>query len=473
MAWIVAIIGSLAGFLFGYDEGIIAGSLGLIRDHFFLNEAHVGVMASALPFGALLGSMIIGGILASHFSKRFGRRSLLAFAGGLFFLGALSAAMAVNLIVLVSSRFVLGLAIGLASVTAPLYLAETAPGKIRGAIVAVYQLAITLGIVCAYFVNYLLIEQHAWRTMFASCAIPALMLFVGMFFLPESPRWLYRVGRKDDAARALQKLRGGESITEEFDHIAMTLAREPSGPQSWRLLFKKPLSPVLMLGVMLFCLQQLSGINVIIYFAPEIFKGLGFASATGQILATLGIGVVNVLVTIVALMAVDSIGRRKLLLVGFSGACLSLGALALFSLYQVPGLPYISVVCLVMYIFSFAISIGPVPHIAMSEIFPLHVRGAGMGLSAMTNWGFNTLVVFSFPLMQSSFGIEYTFAFYAVICFFGLLYTYFWMPETKNISLETIEDYLISGRPLAYLGRKLPHHSTADTLEDSDVVLDL
>ena len=473
MAWIVAIVGSLAGFLFGYDEGIIAGSLVLVRDHFSLNDAHVGVMASALPFGALLGSMIIGGILASHFSKRLGRRVLLAFSGGLFFLGAIGAAMAGTITVLIASRFVLGFAIGIASVTAPLYLAETAPGKIRGAIVAVYQLAITLGIVCAYLVNYLLIEQHAWRIMFASCAIPAFLLFVGMFFLPESPRWLYRVGRKGDALCALKKLRGEESITEEYDHIAMTLAREPSDSRSWRLLFSKPLLPVLLLGVMLFCLQQLSGINVIIYFAPEIFKGLGFPSAAGQILATLGIGVVNVLVTIFALMTVDSIGRRKLLLVGFSGACISLASLALFSLYQVPGLPYLSVLCLVVYIFSFAISIGPVPHIAMSEIFPLHVRGAGMGLSSMSNWGFNTIMVFSFPLMQSSFGIEYTFGLYALVCLFGVFYTYYWMPETKNISLESIEDYLIGGRPLAYLGRQAPQVSKSDTLEDSDVVLDL
>ena len=454
MAWIVAIIGSLAGFLFGYDEGIIAGSLTLVKDHFMLNDADVGLMASALPFGALLGAMGVGGLLASRWSQQIGRRVLLALSGALFFIGALGAAWADVINVLIVSRFILGLAIGLASVIAPLYLAETAPGKIRGAIVAVYQLAMTLGIVCAYGVNYLFIEQHAWRIMFASCAIPAVILFVGMFFLPESPRWLYRVGRKAESAKALQRLRRGESTTEELDHIAMTLAREPQGFHSWRLLFSRPLLPVLMLGMMLFCFQQLSGINVIIYFAPEIFKNLGFPSASGQILATLGIGIVNALVTVIALLTVDSLGRRKLLLIGFFGAFISLAALALCSIYQVPGLPYLSVLCLVGYIFSFAISIGPVPHIAMAEIFPLHVRGAGMGLSSMSNWGFNTLVIFSFPLMQGAWGIETIFVLYAMICILGFVYSYLWMPETKNISLESIEDYLISGSSLSRLGRK-------------------
>jgi MFS family permease len=180
---------------------------------------------------------------------------------------------------------------------------------------------------------------------------------------------------------------------------------------------------------------------------------LGLDSATGQILATMGIGLVNLLVTVVAILCVDKIGRRKLLLAGFAGTGLSLLALSIFSLNHVSWLPYLSVLCLAVYICSFAISVGPIPHIAMAEIFPLHVRGAGMGLSAMSNWTFNTLVIFSFPLLQKGLGIEYTFVLYAVICFSGLIYTYFFMPETKNISLEHIENYIMSGKPLRFLGR--------------------
>ncbi|CAM2828088.1 sugar porter family MFS transporter [Legionella worsleiensis] len=453
MAWMVAIIGSLAGFLFGYDEGIIAGSLDLVQNHFDLTATHIGIMASALPCGALFGSLLIGMFMASKGAKRFGRRSLLSVAGLLFFIGALGAGLACSISFLVLSRLILGLAIGMASVMTPLYLAETAMIEARGAVVAMYQLAMTVGIVCSYSVNYLLIEHQAWRIMFASSAVPALMLSIGILFLPESPRWLYSIGRRDGAVKALKKLRQSLDIEHELMEIEQTLAKEPK-QTSWLLLFKKPLLPVLMLGMVLFCLQQLSGINVVIYFAPEIFKNLGINSTAGQILATMGIGLVNLLVTIIALVCVDKVGRRKLLLAGFAGTCCSLVALCLCSINQVAWLPYLSVVCLTVYIFSFAISVGPIPHIAMAEIFPLHVRGAGMGLSAMSNWTFNTLVIFSFPVLQKLLGIDYTFALYAGICFLGLIYTYFYMPETKNMSLEHIENYVLSGKALRLLGRE-------------------
>ncbi|USQ14123.1 sugar porter family MFS transporter [Legionella lytica] len=451
MTWMVAVIGSVAGFLFGYDEGIIAGSLELVKNHFALAATDIGVMAAALPFGALVGSILIGIVLASRGVKRFGRRTLLSFSGGLFFCGALGAGFADSIMMLEVSRLILGLAIGVASVMAPLYLAETAPLNKRGAVVAIYQLAMTVGIVCSYSVNYLLMENQAWRIMFASSALPALVLGMGILFMPESPRWLCSVGRRDAANQALKKLRKDQFIEQELRDIETTLMHEPT-QGSWRLLFKKPLLPVLLLGTLLFCLQQLSGINVVIYFAPEIFKNLGLSSTLGQILATIGIGLVNLLVTLLAIIWVDKIGRRKLLLLGFLGTGASLLALSLFSLNQVAWLPYLSMICLTVYIFSFAISVGPIPHIAMAEIFPLHVRGAGMGLSAMSNWTFNTVVIFSFPLLHSALGIEFTFALYGAVCFLGFVYSYFYMPETKNISLEQIENYVMAGKPLRLLG---------------------
>lgn len=452
MAWIVAIIGSIAGFLFGYDEGIMAGSIDVLRQYFALTPAHLGAMASALPFGALFGSMLIGVCMATRGVKRWGRRPLLSFAGFLFFIGALGTGYAESIHLLIGSRLILGLAVGMASVLTPLYLAETAAVEARGAVVGIYQLAMSTGIVCAYAVNYLFLEQNAWRVMFASSAVPALILTLGILLLPESPRWLCSVGRREDAIQSLKKLRRNQSIDHELMDIELTLSKEPR-KGGWLLLFKKPLLPVLLLGTMLFCLQQLSGINVVIYFAPEIFKNLGMGSATGQILATLGIGIVNLLVTVVAIMYVDKVGRRKLLLLGFAGTCLSLFALSWFSINHVAWLPYLSVACLTVYIFSFAISVGPIPHLSMAEIFPLHVRGAGMGLSAMSNWSFNTVVIFSFPLLQAGLGIDYTFAVYAGICLLGLVYTYYFMPETKNISLEQIENHIMSGKPLRQLGR--------------------
>lgn len=454
MAWLVAIIGSVAGFLFGYDEGIIAGSLSLLETHFQLTKTQVGLMTSALPFGALFGSMLIGALLASRFVSRFGRKRSLSSAGILFLIGALGAAFAPQGWVLVVSRFLLGIAIGIAAITTPLYLSETAPTRLRGAMIACYQLAVTIGIVCAYTVNYILIQHHAWRTMFASSAIPAAILVIGVFFLPESPRWLLSVGKRDAAISALKRLRGKNYSIQELEDIETTLAKEPA-KANWRPLFNKPLLPVLLLGVMLFCLQQLSGINVIIYYAPQLFKELGFPSASGQILATMGIGLVNVFVTVLALMYIDKIGRRKLLLFGFAGTFLSLGLLAIFSFYDVALLDYLSVFCLVLYIISFAISLGPIPYVIMAEIFPLHVRGAGMGFSSMSNWGFNGIVVFTYPLLYGYFGIQYTLGIYSIICLFGLFYTWVCMPETKNLSLETIENHIMSGLPLNQLGR--PH----------------
>jgi sugar porter (SP) family MFS transporter len=315
-----------------------------------------------------------------------------------------------------------------------------------------YQLAVTIGIVCAYSVNYILIQHHAWRSMFASSAIPAAILVIGIFFLPESPRWLMSVGKRAEAISSLMRLRGKEYSEQELLDIETTLAKEP-GHTNWRPLFSKPLLPVLLLGVMLFCLQQLSGINVVIYYAPQIFRDLGFPSESGQILATMGIGLVNVFVTVLALIYIDKIGRRNLLLFGFAGTFLSLGMLAIFSFYDLAILDYLSVICLVLYITSFAISLGPIPYVIMAEIFPLHVRGAGMGFSSMSNWGFNGIVVFTYPLLYGYFGIQYTLGIYSLICLFGLFYTWAYMPETKNLSLETIENHVMSGRPLNQLGR--------------------
>lgn len=452
MAWLVAIIGSVAGFLFGYDEGIIAGSLDLIKTQFGMSHTGVGMMTSALPFGALFGSMLIGSLLASKVVKRIGRKKCLSFAGSLFFAGALGASFAGAEWVLIVARFILGLAIGIAAVTTPLYLAETAPAKLRGAMVAIYQLAITIGIVCAYSVNLLLIDYGSWRAMFASSLIPASILILGVLIIPESPRWLLSIGKRDEAKAALQKLRKKNS-DDELDEIEKTLSHEPP-KGDWHALFRKPLLPVLALGMILFCLQQLSGINVIIYYAPEIFKNMGFSSNTGQILATMGIGLVNMLVTILAVLYVDRIGRRKLLLFGFAGTCISLCVLGFLSYYQVNLLAYLSVICLTVYIIAFAISLGPIPYIAMSEIFPLYVRGGGMGLSSISNWGFNGIVVFTFPIMYSAFGVGYSFLIYGAICFLGFIYTYRYMPETKNLSLEHIEEYVMSGKPLRWLGRR-------------------
>lgn len=458
MIWLVALIGSLAGFLFGYDEGIIAGSLELVTQYFAMGNQDIGTMTSALPFGALFGSMLIGALLVSSLRRRFGRRWFLACAAALFIVGAIGASAAASLSILVLSRLILGLAIGMASVIAPLYLAETAPAHQRGAVVAVYQLAITLGILAAYVVNYALYDAGAWRGMFASSVIPAALMFIGVMFIPESPRWLLSAGRKKQAERSLYALRNKNAtmVHDELLMIERGLQQEGQTSGSIGDLFRMPIAPVLCLAMLLFCLQQLSGINVIIYYAPQIFKQLGFAASSGQLLATLGIGLVNVLVTLLAMLWVDKMGRRFLLLLGFAGAALSLSGLALASFLQSTYIAYVALSCLALYIFSFAVSIGPVPHIAMSELFPLSVRGLGMGFAAASNWIWNTAVVFSFPFMQQQWGIAMTFLFYGMVCAIGFAFVYRYMPETRNRSLEEITSFLMQGKRLAQFGRAKP-----------------
>lgn len=452
MIFIIAFIAAIAGFLFGYDEGIIAGSLHLVVAHFDMSEAQIGMMTSALPFGALFGSMLIGSLLASKLVGRISRRGTIWVAGICFLGGALWAAGATSDLHLTIARFILGLAIGIAAVCTPLYIAEVSPAKWRGALVAMYQLAVTIGILIAYIVNYILVKHDAWRAMFASAAIPALCLMVGIMLLPESPRWLLATGNKARAIAALIRLRRSEKVDDEVNEIEQSIALEQQTTKGPSLLSRKML-PVLSLGVILFCLQQLSGINVIIYYAPIIFKHLGFTSIVTQILATIGIGVVNVAVTILSLFLIDKVGRRKLLLIGFSGTALSLGTLSVIYFVGMHELGYLSVLCLAVYIFAFAISLGPIPYIAMSEIFPLKVRGAGMSIASVSNWGFNGLVVFSFPLMLQAIGIGHVFACYAAVCVIGIVYTYLFMPETKNLSLEAIEQHTLSGKPLRELGR--------------------
>lgn len=452
MTWFVAFIGSLAGFIFGYDEGIIAGSIPMLVADFHLTPAQEGTLTSALPFGALLGSMLIGIFLASSLVEKFGRKPCIITAGILLIMGGLGDASASMDIVFVFFRFMNGIALGITMVSAPLYLSETAPANIRGAIVSSYQLAVTLGILCAYFINYLLVDYHAWRIMFASGVIPCLLMTVGILFLPESPRWLLSTGQEEKAIKALKRLRKAKGVKQELIEIELTLADEPH-KHCWKPLFQKKFIPILLLGTGLFALQQLSGIDVVIYYAPEIFKLLNFSSIDADYLATLGVGSINTLATLFAIYDVDRMGRRKLLILGLLGICFSLSILFLISFFHNPIFNYFSILALAVYIISFAISLGPVPYIIMSEIFPLYIRGAGMSLSSLTNWGFNGMMVFSFPILINHIGINGLFAIYAVICLIGLILITCLMPETKGISLEKIELYLMKGKPLKELGR--------------------
>lgn len=455
MIYVITAVAGIAGFLFGFDEGVIAGALHLLREQFAIDPVSEGLMTAAVPLGALFGALLGGRTV-----ERYGRRSLLLAAALLFIIGALFSSMAGAVWMLTASRLVLGLAVGIAALVAPMYISESAPPAMRGMLVSVYQLAITLGIFGAYVVDF--VFDDSWRTMFALGVVPGVALFAGMFFLRDTPRWLALRGRTQEARAAIASInslpREHPLVEQELAEID-SIAKEDARAGTLADLVGPIVRPALIVGIGLFLLQQLSGINAVIYYAPVVFKESGFDSASTQLLATMGIGVVNVVMTFLGMALIDRIGRRKLLLAGFAGTALSLGMIAIAALADVEGLDVLAIIGLVLYITAFAASIGPLPWVMMSEIFPLNVRGIGMGAASLANWGFNFVVVFSFPVLVSTMGLGGVFLVYAIACSIGIVFTLRYVPETNGLRLEEIEHHLKSGKPLRELRAANPRET--------------
>ncbi|MGE4369856.1 MAG: sugar porter family MFS transporter, partial [Burkholderiaceae bacterium] len=448
MIYFVAMVAGLAGILFGFDEGVIAGALHALHAQFSISPLEEGLMTAAVPFGAIFGALLAGPL-----SERHGRRKMLLAAALLFTLGAVFAGLITAVWMLTLARLMLGVAVGVAAMVAPLYISESAPTEKRGMLVSIYQLAITLGILGAYLVNFALDDQ--WRTMFMLGAIPGIALLAGMAVLSDTPRWLAAQGRSSEARQAMARLRGqpadSPQIHQELNAITQA-AQQPDGPGRWRTLLSPVIRPAFVVGIGLFLLQQLSGINAVIYYAPTVFKEAGFDSGSTQIMATIGVGVVNVLMTLVGMVLIDRIGRRKLLYIGFAGTAVSLGMIAIGAATGAQSLDILAIIGLTLYIAAFAASLGPLPWVMMAEIFPLHVRGLAMSVTSLANWGFNFLVVFSFPVLVSWIGLGGVFGIYALVCVAGLVFTWARVPETSGVSLEAIERHLRSGLPFQQLG---------------------
>jgi len=284
--------------------------------------------------------------------------------------------------------------------------------------------------------------------------VPGVLFLIGLAFLPESPRWLILKGLPDGARASLLRLRGrGWNVDGELDEMVRTAQAEAGRKIGYRALLDPAIRPALVVGIGLFFLQQLSGINAVIYYAPEIFSHAGFDSASTQTLATVGIGTVNFLTTILAMFLIERAGRRSLLIVGFAGAATTMLIIALAVINPTLVPSWVVILVLLLYIASFAISLGPLPHVMMSEIFPLRVRGPGMSMASISNWGFNFVVVFAFPVMLAGPGLAFTFTIFAVVCLGGILFTLARVPETTGHSLEAIEIHLMSGQPLVALKR--------------------
>ncbi|MDD5086027.1 MAG: sugar porter family MFS transporter [Candidatus Omnitrophica bacterium] len=444
--YLVAGIAALAGLLFGYDTGVISGAILFIKDQFHLSPFAEELVVSAVLLGAVIGAASSGTV-----SDRLGRRKSIIITALLFTLGATGCAVAPNVWILIICRLVIGIAIGVASYVAPLYISEIAPPKTRGALVSLNQLMITCGIVVSYLVDYALAGDEQWRWMFGLGAVPAAVLIIGMISLPESPRWLMSRNFTEKARAVLSRIRRTEDVSGEMKAISDTLTQKTAG---WNEILRPWVRPALIVGIGLALIQQVTGINTVIYYAPTIFRDLaGFSSAKVSILATLCLGLVNVFMTVVAIWLVDKVGRKPLLYWGMSGMILSLGVLGLaFKLPSMAaGLKWIAVGSLVVYIASFAVSLGPIFWLMIAEIYPLKIRGRAMSLATVANWGFNMIVAATFLTLTQRLGASGAFWFYGVMAIGGLFFTYFFVPETKGHTLEDIEKYLRSGRKLKEL----------------------
>jgi SP family sugar:H+ symporter-like MFS transporter len=433
---LVYFFGALGGLLFGYDTGVISGAILFISQELRLTPFLEGLVVASLLLGAAAGAASAGPL-----SDRLGRRNLIIIAAILFTVGAIGAALAPNVGVLVLFRVVLGLGVGAAALVVPLYLSEIAPTQIRGAISSLNQLNIVVGILLAYIVNALLANAEAWRWMLGLAAVPSLVLLIGMYFLPETPRWLVSQDRDEDARDVLRRSRNEEETEREIREIREVEEQEEGGlgelAASW-------VRPALVVAIGLAVFQQIIGINTIIYYAPTTLTNVGYGAAAA-IYANLIIGVVNVLMTLVAIWIIDRVGRKPLLLTGLVGMVASLTVLGLSTLLlSEPSSPtdavaVITLLCLAGFIISFAATWGPTVWVMLPEVLPLRIRGTAMGVAIFLHWIANFLVSQTFPSLLASVGPGPVFLGYAVIGVLAFVFVSAFVTETKGRSLEEIE----------------------------------
>ncbi len=439
-----AAITALGGLLFGYDTGVISGALLFIgKDFPGLTSFDKELLTSILLVGALIGALAGGRI-----ADRAGRRPTVLGTAALFVAGVMLAAFSPSYGVLVAARVVIGLAVGSASMIVPLYIGEVVPPRVRGAMVSFNQLAITSGILASYLVDYGLASSQNWRLMFGLAAIPAILMFTGMLFQRESPHWLIAQGREDEAREVLRRVRDDGGIDAEIAGV-----RELSGRRSG---FREVLNPavrhVMVIGVAMAVFQQITGINTIIYYAPTLLSAAGLGNSAA-LLANVVNGAVNVLMTIVAIRLLDRTGRRPLLLGGTAGMAAGMIVVALtFAIGGSQlhgGTAYIAIAGLLLYTGSFAIGLGPVFWLLISEIYPVKIRGQAMSVATMANWGANFVVTISFLTLLSAIGNAGTFFLFAGLSVVALAYFRRQVPETKNRSLHDIERDLDRPGPAA------------------------
>lgn len=436
----IALIAAVGGLLFGYDTAVISGAIGNLTRYFSLTPLEVGWAISSALVGCLVGAL-----LADFLSTRYGRKWSMVLAALFFLVSGIGTALPDTFTAFVVYRIIGGLGVGIASMVVPMYIAEIAPAEKRGAQVAYNQLAIVIGIVLVYFVNYFIALQGneewnlntGWRWMFGSEAIPAFLYLVLLFFIPESPRWLLMKGNRGQAQRVLEQFNSHEATREILQEIKTSLGTHTK--VHWRLLLHPSIRLALWVGIGLSVFQQVTGINAILYYAPEIFKSFGSTSNT-SLLETSLLGVTNLVFTIVSIYLVDRLGRRPLMFIGTTGMLAALtvvGVAAYTGAVSTWLLPF-----LLLFMASFSISWGPVVWVLLAEIFPNHVRSLALSIAVFIQWAANFAVSQTFPLMtgnqwlNTQFHGAFPFLVYAVLCAVAFFFVWRYAPETRNKTLE-------------------------------------
>lgn len=430
---LITFVAALGGLLFGFDIAIITGAVPFIQDHFQLNELQLGWGVSSLLVGAIFGAAISGRI-----TDKYGRKFILIFVALLFAITSIGTGLAPTFAIFVIARFLGGLAVGATSILSPMYISEIAPFKIRGRLVSLYQLSIVIGILISYYINYQLhdIGPNNWRWMFASGGVPSLLFFGLLFLVPETPRFLFKKGLKDEAYNILKRISGERVADYEIEQIRKSLKKTET---SFKVLLRPDLRKVLFVGFGLALFVQFTGINTIIDYAPIILESAGW-EIDAALFSTFVIGFVNLLFTLVAIWAIDKFGRKILYLIGSAGLTVVLTVITIFSfLGQFQG--NFALILILLFIAFFASCVGPVFWTLVSEIFPNEVRGTAMSVPVFTQWIANAVVVLFFPWMLSNAGSTITFGILAIFCALMLLFTICYVPETKGKTLEEIEQY--------------------------------
>lgn len=434
----ISLVTALGGLLFGFDISVISGTIPFLQEFFELNESMKGWVVSSALIGCIIGASYSG-----RLGDFFGRKKVLLATSILFAISAIGSGMANTIPTFIFYRIVGGLAVGGASVLAPMYIAEVSPAHLRGRMVSINQLTIVIGISMAYYSNYFLlaIGENAWRWMFAAEAAPALLFFIALFIVPESPRWLVARNEEEKAGQVLEKVAGPEFAKFELSEIKASLrGNERRG--NLKQLFKKKYKLVLFLGIFLAVFQQWSGINVIFFYAPDIFAkaNLGVDAALFQ---TTLIGVMNILFTIIAMRIIDKMGRKKLMLIGAAGMAVCYLVIgALFAIGRTDDWMLLTFIIITPAFFAFGL--GPTVWVVLSEIFPNKIRGTAMSVSTFSLWVACYLLTLTFPIFVEAINAANTFWLYAVICIAGFVVILKYLPETKGISLEKLEKMLVN-----------------------------